>query len=224
MSNLAQVHIELGNYCHALVHAQNGLELDPTHVKCLYRCGVANRHLGNYENALHALQKAKQLVGFYKSSSKLPARMNSAGAHKTENGDGNINTCAVTSLPSTTCALSLLMAWDMRESYMLAIFSRYKGLQRPIMHLTFVATSVSWCAWCSHHENLHGMSALFASSILLARHAESTMQNPEDCAIKEELANAEDSGSHNTMANYVGPLKVINIPGTSSPATPPPVI
>lgn len=87
MSNLAQVHIELGNYCHALVHAQNGLELDPTHVKCLYRCGVANRHLGNYENALHALQKAKQLVGFYKSSSKLPARMKSAGAHKTENGD-----------------------------------------------------------------------------------------------------------------------------------------
>lgn len=61
MSNLAQVHIKLGNYCHALVHAQNGLELDPTHVKCLYRCGVANRHLGNYENALHALQKAKRL-------------------------------------------------------------------------------------------------------------------------------------------------------------------
>ena len=55
------------------------------------------------------------------------------------------------------------------------------------------------------------------------------MQNPEDCAIKEELANAEDLtlrfdppklclDSHNTMVNYVGPLKVINIPGTSSPA------
>lgn len=58
------------------------------------------------------------------------------------------------------------------------------------------------------------------------------MQNPEDCAIKEELANAEElmqqslghldpaklflapqSGLRNTMANYVGPLKVINIPG-----------
>lgn len=77
------------------------------------------------------------------------------------------------------------------------------------------------------------MSALFALSILLARHAESTMQNPEDCAIKEELADAEDlmlrsdppklcldpqPGSRNTMANYVGPLKVINIPSTSSPA------
>ena len=139
--------------------------------------------------------------------------------------DGNINTCAVTSLPSTTCALSLLMAWDMRESYMLAIFSRYEGLQRPITHLTFIATSVSCCAWCSHHENLHGMSALFASSILLARHAESTMQNPEDCAIKEELANAEDLTLRfdppklcRYMVNYVGPLKVINIPGTSSPA------
>jgi len=66
MSNLAQVHIKLGNYCHALVHAQTGLELEPTHVKCLYRCGVANRHLGNYENALLALQKAKQLVRTYK--------------------------------------------------------------------------------------------------------------------------------------------------------------
>ena len=91
MSNLAQVHIKLGNYCHALVHAQNGLELDPTHVKCLYRCGVANRHLGNYENALHALQKAKRLVRSYRSLSRLPARMNSAGAHKTENGDDNID-------------------------------------------------------------------------------------------------------------------------------------
>ena len=69
MSNLAQVHIELGSYCHALVHAQNGLELEPTHVKCLYRCDVANKHLGNYENALLALQKAKQLVRCYKSLS-----------------------------------------------------------------------------------------------------------------------------------------------------------
>lgn len=69
MSNLAQVHIELGSYCHALDHAQNGLELEPTHVKCLYRCGVANRHLGHYENALVALQKAKQLVRCYKSLS-----------------------------------------------------------------------------------------------------------------------------------------------------------
>lgn len=62
MSNLAQVHIELRNYCHALLHAHNGLELEPTHVKCLYRCGVANKHLGNHENALLALQKAQQLV------------------------------------------------------------------------------------------------------------------------------------------------------------------
>ncbi|DBB08675.1 TPA: hypothetical protein ACH3X3_008211 [Trebouxia sp. C0006] len=57
------------------------------------------------------------------------------------------------------------------------------------------------------------------------------MQNPEDCAIKEELADVEDLmqqslgrfdpakiycdpqfGSHK-MANYVGPLKVISIPG-----------
>lgn len=62
MSNLAQVHIELGNYRRALVHAQNGLKLEPFHVKCLYRYGVANRHLGNYENAVFALQKAKQLA------------------------------------------------------------------------------------------------------------------------------------------------------------------
>ncbi len=66
------------------------------------------------------------------------------------------------------------------------------------------------------------------------------MQNPEDCAIKEELADVEDLmqqslghfdpakiycdpqfGSHKTMANYVGPLKVISIPGTFSPANTP---
>jgi len=68
MTNLAQVHIELRNYCHALLHAHNGLELEPTHVKCLYRCGVANKHLGNHENALLALQKAQQLVRLCKST------------------------------------------------------------------------------------------------------------------------------------------------------------
>ena len=120
---------------------------------------------------------------------------------------------------------------------MLAISSRSKGLQRPIKHLRVTATSVSRCTWCSHHEILNGMSTLSALSILLVTHADCAMQNPEDCAIKEELANAEDlmqqslrrcdppklhldpqSGSHNIMANYVGPLKLINIPGTCSPA------
>ena len=91
MSNLAQVHIELRSYCHALVHAQNGLELEPTHVKCLYRCGVANKHLGIYENALHALPKSKQLVRSYKSMSTVSACMHSADAHKSENGNDIIN-------------------------------------------------------------------------------------------------------------------------------------
>ena len=63
------------------------------------------------------------------------------------------------------------------------------------------------------------------------------MQNPEDCAIQEELTNVENLvqqslghfdpaklyldpqfGSLKTMANYVGPLEVISIPGTFSPA------
>ena len=91
MSNLAQVHIELRNYCHALLHAHNGLELEPTHVKCLYRCGVANKHLGNYENALLALQKSRQLVRSYKGMSTVPACMHSADAHKSENGYNIVN-------------------------------------------------------------------------------------------------------------------------------------
>lgn len=62
LSNLAQVHINLKNFCNALVHAQNGLNLEPNHLKCLYRCGVAHIHLGNYNEALLCLQKAKQLV------------------------------------------------------------------------------------------------------------------------------------------------------------------
>lgn len=92
MSNLAQVHIELENYCHALVHAQHSLELEPTHVKCLYRCGVANRHLGNYENAFLALQKAKQLVRSYRCLSTFSACMHIAAAHKSENGRDHSST------------------------------------------------------------------------------------------------------------------------------------
>ncbi len=84
------------------------------------------------------------------------------------------------------------------------------------------------------------MSTLSASSILLATHADCALQNPEDPAVQEELADVEDLmqqslgqfdpaklyldphfGSHKTMANYVGPLKVISIPGTFSPANTP---
>jgi hypothetical protein len=84
------------------------------------------------------------------------------------------------------------------------------------------------------------MSTLSASSILLATHADCTLQNPEDQAVQEELANVEELmqqsmghfdcaklyldpqfGSHKTMANYVGPLKVISIPGTFSPSNMP---
>ncbi|DBA96184.1 TPA: hypothetical protein ACH3X1_015662 [Trebouxia sp. C0004] len=73
------------------------------------------------------------------------------------------------------------------------------------------------------------MLTLSASSILTI-HADCTTQNPEDCSIKEELAKElmqqslghfdpaklyldPQFGSQNTIANYVGPLKVINIPG-----------
>ena len=59
-----------------------------------------------------------------------------------------------------------------------------------------------------------------------------TMQDPANSAVKEELVNAQvllqqsqghfdpakllldpQHGSHSPIANYVGPLKVINIPG-----------
>ena len=64
-SNLAQVHINLENFHDALIQAQNGLKLEPNHVKCLYRCGVASTHLGNYDDAVRHFQKAKQLVRLF---------------------------------------------------------------------------------------------------------------------------------------------------------------
>lgn len=44
LSNLAAVHIRLENWLEALKHAQNGLDIDPQHVKCLYRHGIAATH------------------------------------------------------------------------------------------------------------------------------------------------------------------------------------
>ena len=77
LSNLAQVHINLENFHDALIQAQNGLKLEPNHVKCLYRCGVASTHLGNYDDAVRHFQKAKQLVRLFDF---LPAHVHTADA------------------------------------------------------------------------------------------------------------------------------------------------
>ena len=62
ISNLAAVHIELQTFPQALAYARRGLQLDSSHVKCWYRCGVASSHLGQYTEAIKCLQKALQLV------------------------------------------------------------------------------------------------------------------------------------------------------------------
>ena len=62
LSNLAAVHIELGDYPDALKYAQDALKLDATHVKSLYRCGVAQMHLQEYSKAIQVLNQAKQQV------------------------------------------------------------------------------------------------------------------------------------------------------------------
>lgn len=62
LSNLAAVYIELKEYAQALQHAQDGLKVDGSHVKCLYRSGVAFMHLEQYTNAIERLKTAKQQV------------------------------------------------------------------------------------------------------------------------------------------------------------------
>lgn len=80
-------------------------------------------------------------------------------------------------------------------------------------------------------SKLHGV--LFAAALVPEKHVGSTMQAPDDRVVKAELANAEvllqqshgyfdpakllfdsQTGSHTAIANYVGPLKAIGIPGT----------
>ena len=62
LSNLSAVHIELKAFDQALKYAQDGLKMDPSHVKCLYRSGLANMHLEQYKTAVSDLDKAKRLV------------------------------------------------------------------------------------------------------------------------------------------------------------------
>ena len=62
LSNLAAVHIELGDYPQALRYAQDALKIDAKHVKSLYRCGVAQMHLQQYTEAIQVLEQAKQQV------------------------------------------------------------------------------------------------------------------------------------------------------------------
>ena len=62
LSNLAAVHLCLENWLEALKHAQLGLKIDPQHIKCLYRCGDAAMHLGQYTKAIHHLALAQKLV------------------------------------------------------------------------------------------------------------------------------------------------------------------
>ena len=63
LSNLSAVHIQLASFAQAAVYANNGLNIDPSHVKCLFRSGVANMHLEQYELAITNLKKANMLVG-----------------------------------------------------------------------------------------------------------------------------------------------------------------
>ena len=62
LSNLAAVHVQLEEYRQALQHAQAGLKLQANHVKCLYRCGVAQAQLGMFAEAVTCLEQAKQQV------------------------------------------------------------------------------------------------------------------------------------------------------------------
>lgn len=62
LSNLAAVHIELKEFPQALKYAQDGLAIDASHVKCLYRCGVAHTNLEQYNDAIVCFKKARQKV------------------------------------------------------------------------------------------------------------------------------------------------------------------
>lgn len=62
LSNLAAVHIELDDFPQALKYAQDGLKADASHIKCLYRCGVALLKLERYNDAIEHLKKAKKQV------------------------------------------------------------------------------------------------------------------------------------------------------------------
>ena len=62
LSNLAAVHIELGEFSKALTYAQDALNMDATHVKSLYRCGVAQMNLQQHAEAIRLLNQAKQQV------------------------------------------------------------------------------------------------------------------------------------------------------------------
>ena len=62
LSNLAAVHLRLENWREALKHAQNGLDIDAQHVKCLYRHGIAATNLGQYPRASCDLMLAQKLV------------------------------------------------------------------------------------------------------------------------------------------------------------------
>ena len=62
LSNLAAVHICLENWVAALKHAQSGLDVNPEHVKCLYRHGIAATSLGQYTRASCDLILAQKLV------------------------------------------------------------------------------------------------------------------------------------------------------------------
>lgn len=62
LSNLSAVHIQLANFAQAAMYALDGITIDPGHVKCLYRAGVANMHLERYKIAMINLEKASKLV------------------------------------------------------------------------------------------------------------------------------------------------------------------
>lgn len=62
VSNLAAVHMAKKDFFTALHYAQQGLRTDSSHIKCLYNCRVANRHLGNYKTAVEYLDTAHGLV------------------------------------------------------------------------------------------------------------------------------------------------------------------
>ncbi|KAI3629775.1 hypothetical protein MIR68_011210 [Amoeboaphelidium protococcarum] len=61
-SNLAATYIKLGEWSDAEVNCKLVLELDPNHVKSLYRLGIVAMKLGNFDESQHYLDKALQLV------------------------------------------------------------------------------------------------------------------------------------------------------------------
>ena len=63
LSNLAAVHMQLGNFPQALTHARLVLEAEPGHVKWLYRCGMTYLNLERYTEAVERFERAKHLVG-----------------------------------------------------------------------------------------------------------------------------------------------------------------